>query len=266
MTTVRLFLILTAVLMIVLAIVLPTHKTLADEKEPPAQHQESKIPVMPLQQTPPAYMVPPTGYVPPAVTPIAKEGKALYQAMNCANCHSVAGSGGNLGPPLDGVGGRRSEEYLMAHLTDPAEHAKKYPHLHPLPTMPHPHATAEEVKALVSYLVTLPEPKAGFLIQAHPAAAAAAAASERPLNASQPTAATTTEGRKLFLDHGCAACHSIGGSGSSFGPKLDNASRLGRAYIESMIMRRGKGGSVMSWRNVSSEDASKIADFLMTLR
>lgn len=146
------------------------------------------------------------------------------------------------------------------HLTNPAEHAKKYPHLHPLPTMPHPHATSDEVTALVSYLITLPEPKAGFLIQAHPIA--------EPKNEETSPAIMNTsadEGRRLFLDHGCAACHSIGGSGSSFGPKLDYAGRLGRAYIESMITKRGKGTSPMSWRNVNSEDASKIAEYLMTL-
>lgn len=263
MTTARFFVIFTTTLIILTSIVLCSHRTLANEKVPaPVAYEESKIPVKPLDQTPPAYVVPPTGYVPPAATPLSKEGKALYQGMNCADCHSISGSAGNLGPPLDGIGGRRSEEYLLAHLTDPAEHAKKYPHLHPHPTMPHPHATADEVKALVSYLITLPEPKAGFLIQAHPSATT----NEKPLAASQPTTtSTTSEGRKLFLDHGCAACHSIGGSGSSFGPKLDNASRMGQGYIESMIMRRGKGGSVMSWRNVSSEDASKIADFLMSL-
>lgn len=241
-------------------LLLATPEILADGTTSSSPLNLSEKPVTPLEERPSSYRIPPTGYVPPQATSLSKEGKALYDSMNCASCHSIGANGGTSGTPLDGIGGRRSEEYLMAHLTNPAEHAKRYPHLHPLPTMPHPHATSDEVRALVSYLITLPEPKAGFLIQAHPVAVPKEEATSPAI-----TAMSTEEGRRLFLDHGCAGCHSIGGSGSSFGPKLDYAGRLGHAYIQSMITRRGKGASPMSWRNVSSEDASKIAEYLMTL-
>lgn len=240
-----------------------THKTFADSED--ASHPQVKANelVMPLEQIPPTYVVPPTGYVPPAPTPSSKEGRALYQSMNCASCHSIVGQGGNLGPPLDGVAGRRSEEYLTAHLTDPAEHAKRFPHLHMGILMPHSHATTDEVKALVSYLMTLPEPQGGFLIQAHPPVSKPRKATSE----SRPGSSTSNnEGRQLFLDKGCAACHSVGGSGSSFGPKLDGVGkRLGRLLIEVKITARGKLGAGMQWRGVDDEDARKITDYLLSL-
>src|ERR1017187_8587336 len=32
---------------------------------------------------------------------------------NCSKCHKVAGQGGDTGPPLDGVGARRSREFFL---------------------------------------------------------------------------------------------------------------------------------------------------------
>ncbi len=55
----------------------------------------------------------------PAGDPAA--GKAIYEAKGgCAACHAIGQEGGSLGPPLDGVGRRRSLKYLEESLLDPS--------------------------------------------------------------------------------------------------------------------------------------------------
>jgi putative heme-binding domain-containing protein len=50
----------------------------------------------------------------------AQRGAALYSDKgNCAQCHTIHGRGGTLGPELTGVGARRSPAYLRESLTDP---------------------------------------------------------------------------------------------------------------------------------------------------
>lgn len=49
-----------------------------------------------------------------------QRGAALYRDKgNCAQCHSIHGRGGTLGPELTGIGARRSAGYLQESLTDP---------------------------------------------------------------------------------------------------------------------------------------------------
>lgn len=226
-----------------------------DSKESPVSG------IIPLEIKP--VIIPPTGYSPSVPNAASKEGKALYERMNCAQCHSVSSVGGVTGPPLDGIGGRRSADYIAAHLTDPATHKQRFPHLHNAGLlMPHPFATPDEVNALTAYLTTLPEPKAGFLITPHPASTGPGPTIKTPTA----RVGDASAGRQAFLDHGCAACHSIGNGGSTFAPALDGiGKRLGRAQIESKITARGKLGAGMQWRGVNEDDARKITDYLLSL-
>ncbi len=56
---------------------------------------------------------PPVGGAPAANAP------AVFAQM-CTACHSLNGSGGNVGPALDGVGSRLTSEFITAWLKDPA--------------------------------------------------------------------------------------------------------------------------------------------------
>lgn len=47
-------------------------------------------------------------------------GAAVFQNRGCMNCHSLHGSGGNIGPPLDAVGRRLTLEQIERYITDPA--------------------------------------------------------------------------------------------------------------------------------------------------
>ncbi|MFM7181026.1 MAG: c-type cytochrome [Verrucomicrobiales bacterium] len=45
-----------------------------------------------------------------------------HGGAQCLRCHELSGSGGNAGPPLDGIGKRRDEAYLLEALIHPGAH------------------------------------------------------------------------------------------------------------------------------------------------
>jgi mono/diheme cytochrome c family protein len=100
----------------------------------------------------------PGGYVPAPVTESSRAGERLYKELNCSACHAVGKEGGQVGPRLDGVGARRSREFIVGHITDPEEHARNLPLEHPQgATMPATNATGEQIEQLADYLLTLAE-------------------------------------------------------------------------------------------------------------
>lgn len=223
------------------------------------------------------YVIEPTGYKPKPLTPESERGRAIFEKLNCEGCHSTGGKGGRIGPPLDGIGGRRDEEFLTSHLTNPEEHAKKLPEQHGnLPNrMPHPHATAEEVKLIVAYLLTLPEPAAGFRVSPHEHGALPASS---PAGDFVPASIgeSSRAGQKLYLEMGCAACHSIGGVGGQFGTKLDGiGARRSRRWIVGHITNpqlhteqfpgEHAGETGMPATSATPQQIELIADYLMTL-
>jgi len=163
-------------------------------------------------------------------------------------------------------------------LTDPAEHVRKFPELYGNQPnrMPHPHASSEEVKELVAYLRTLPEPAAGFRVSPHVHSdvhgAAMAAVDYVP---AAPTDSSRA-GQKLYFDMGCAACHTINKVGGQFGPRLDGiGARRSRQFIASHITNpqihtekfpgEHSASSMMPPTKATPEQIEQIADFLMTL-
>jgi len=66
----------------------------------------------------------------------------------CTACHSVGGSGGQVGPALDGVASRMSPELLTQWLQDPLS-------VRPASRMPKLPLTPEQITSLVDYLSTL---------------------------------------------------------------------------------------------------------------
>ena len=86
----------------------------------------------------------------------AEEGKKIYDAQKCANCHKI----NNVGKlyPLDGVATKMKAEDIKKWLTAPAEMEKKLPKK-PAVTMSGwmktKKFTPEQIDALVAYMLTL---------------------------------------------------------------------------------------------------------------
>lgn len=92
----------------------------------------------------------------------AEEGKELYDER-CASCHKP--NERYVGPPLGGVVERRSAEYVMNMILDPATMIRRHPEAKKLFTtylleMPNMGLTPEQARHVVEYLRTLPAPPA----------------------------------------------------------------------------------------------------------
>lgn len=224
------------------------------------------------------YVIEPTGYKPEATTTLSEQGRALFEKLNCAGCHTIGNSGGRIGPPLDGVGGRREKDFLTAHLTNPEEHAKKFPELHGNQPnrMPHPHASPDEIKSLVAYLLTLPEPPAGFRVSPHAHGEVSEAGAMKADFVPAVATDSSRAGQKLYFDMGCAACHTINKVGGQFGPKLDGiGARRSREFITVHITNpqvhteefpgEHAAKAMMPPTSATPEQIEQIAAFLMTL-
>lgn len=214
-------------------------------------------------------------YVPARPNQASIAGKKIFQRHLCSNCHSIEAVGGCLGPPLDGAGARRSKSYLLDRITNSAAAKARFERECAFELMEHPRIPSSEASQVVSYLLTLPEPKGGFHVAGHKAVAANKAGSSEQSTA--PATASLEVGKKLFYQRGCAECHAIGNVGGQFAPNLLGiAQQHDRNYIQQRITNAqlltvsepdeyGGKGAVMPPLNLSSEETKQIVDFLMSL-
>jgi mono/diheme cytochrome c family protein len=75
-------------------------------------------------------------------------GKTLVEQKACLGCHVIEDAGGQLGPTMNGIVGRRGAQYLRQKLADPTfDKATSM--------MPNFGLTPEEIEAILAYLNTL---------------------------------------------------------------------------------------------------------------
>jgi ubiquinol-cytochrome c reductase cytochrome b subunit len=77
-------------------------------------------------------------------------GAEVYTAHACGSCHRVNGSGGEIGPSLNGLAARRNPEWILKHFAAPQA-------LSPGSVMPPYHFSKAEEDALMGYLLSLPQ-------------------------------------------------------------------------------------------------------------
>jgi len=77
------------------------------------------------------------------------EGAMVYQASSCGACHQLNGSGTAMGPPLNGVAGHRTKEWIEAHFADPAK-------LSPGSSMPAFNFNPQDLDRITTYLMAIP--------------------------------------------------------------------------------------------------------------
>jgi cytochrome c2 len=219
-----------------------------------------------------------SGYKPKPVTEQSREGATHFEQLNCMNCHTIRNTGGVFGPALDGVGGHRSEEFLLAHLANTKEQKAKFAKMTKTPDslIYHPRVTEQTAVELVAFLETLPEPPGGFILSPHVRSTPAEIPTDNPAFKPMKESATSLEGKKLFDKNGCVACHSIRGIGGWMGPRLDGIG--GRRNREDIAQRINKPSvkiresldEQVAWPqmprlDLPKDDVQKITDYLMTL-
>lgn len=146
-----------------------------------------------------------------------KAEQLLATQWSCLGCHQLRGTGGVLGPALDGVRTRRDPAYIAAMVTDPQR-------VRPGALMPRPRLSASERALVIRYL--------GGEVGAVSAVGVAA-----PVGVSAGASAGTAPDGAALYRQWCAGCHGAAGGGD--GP---NAKSLPVAPA------RHNDGAVMSQR------------------
>ena len=79
----------------------------------------------------------------------AADAQELINSLGCKGCHQIAGSGGALGPALDGVGSRLQEKELRQQMVNPkAKNAASM-----MPSFSH--LPEKDLQTLIDYLKSL---------------------------------------------------------------------------------------------------------------
>jgi mono/diheme cytochrome c family protein len=149
----------------------------------------------------------------------AQASASLYGTLFCASCHAIqnqAGNlvGGDLAPELTKVGSKVNPEWLIRWLNQPQGYDAKT-------RMPRYRFDAKQIALLSGFLLNKKDPD--FLANVHPAAS---------------DAESVGRGKKLVVEYGCAACHTINGVSppQNFAPDL---SRIGSKPLFQVGFLRG---------------------------
>ena len=90
-------------------------------------------------------------------TAASRAGEAVFRREGCGTCHQVFGNGATYGPKLDGLGSRRSAEWLRSYLIDPQPGVGDRPYRVRMPA--YAGLAPQERDALVAYLQALRAPQ-----------------------------------------------------------------------------------------------------------
>lgn len=216
-------------------------------------------------------------YKPEPVSALSAKGALYFKELNCLSCHSAKGVGGDLGPGLDGVGRRRSTEYLLARLSDnpkARERFAQFPGARTCSLGTHPRLSDPVSKAVVAFLLTLGEYKSNPNASPHGGLLPADDQVANPNFVPAVAGADAELGKELYKKNACSACHSIGEVGGWVGPALDGiGGRRSLQFIKEHIVKPKNSGaegedapkSRMPALPLSSAEVDKLAAFLMTL-
>lgn len=118
----------------------------------------------------------------------------IVKTYQCTSCHTIGERGGTVGPILNFISNRRSEEWLRKWLADPQA-------VKPGTKMPTFDFPPRQLDSVVGYLTAMKkELKTEEILS-----------KELPL---------TEKGKLLVDDYGCLGCHRVGSDGRFIGPDL----------------------------------------------
>jgi mono/diheme cytochrome c family protein len=130
-----------------------------------------------------------------------RTGQRLFTSKACIMCHAVAGKGGEVGPPLDGMKRMNSPVLVAAAMWN---HGPEMAAIMTEYRVARPTFKDRELVDLIAYVVQ----------------AAGTARDETE----QVVPGTPARGERLFAERQCVTCHAVGGKGGKVGPDLGRRS------------------------------------------
>lgn len=82
-----------------------------------------------------------------------KHGEVIYRREGCNACHQILGNGYGYGPGLDGIGSRRTQQWLQRYLQAPWPGVSKRHYRTEMPA--YDRLPEDELEALTAYLAAL---------------------------------------------------------------------------------------------------------------
>jgi ubiquinol-cytochrome c reductase cytochrome b subunit len=119
------------------------------------------------------------------LSPVERQGAVIFQAMQCRNCHSIGGKGGERGPTLDSVATRMTEDQLIRQVVQGGGNMPAYGK----------NLSPSQVTALVDFLGTLHPPNQPAATDASRAAAGAAPPEAESVGSAVAGGGTSTQGQ-----------------------------------------------------------------------
>ncbi len=80
-------------------------------------------------------------------------GEAIYRREGCLSCHEIFGNGASYGPSLDGIGSKRSKEWIIRYLKSPWPGVSAKPYRLRMPS--YASLPSSDLEKLAQYLLAL---------------------------------------------------------------------------------------------------------------
>ncbi|MGE5809815.1 MAG: c-type cytochrome [Nitrospirota bacterium] len=187
------------------------------------------------------------------------EGKRIFEKYNCNDCHTILGFGGYYAPDLTKVVQRVGEDGIRYRVKTPekafAASWRK---------MPNEHVSDAEIDSLIAFFTWVGNVENGDWPPQD---------SKKRLSRSEErmvAGAVASPGAAVFQSRGCMNCHSLHGTGGTFGPALDTIGRqLGVEQIEHYIKdpKAANPKAMMPPQTALSEkEIEEVAAFLANLK
>ena len=187
-------------------------------------------------------------------------GKRAFEKYNCNDCHTILGFGGYYAPDLTKVVQRVGEEGIRYRVKSPELAFANSPR-----KMPNLNVTDQEITDLVAFFRWVGEINNNDWPPQD--------SKKRLSRGEQMMVAKVgvSPGAAVFQTKGCMNCHSLHGTGGSFGPALDQVGR--RKTVEEIehYVRDPKGVNPKAMMppqkdNLTGRELEEVARFLATLK
>lgn len=186
-------------------------------------------------------------------------GKRTFERYNCNDCHTILGFGGYYAPDLTRVVQRVGEDGIRYRVRQPERAFANGPR-----KMPQQHLSEADIDSLVAFFRWVgdidngdwpPQDSKNRLTRG-----------ERRLVAG----AAVSPGAAVFQTKGCMNCHSLHGTGGTFGPALDTIGRkLTLEQIEHYVRDPrsvNPAGMMPPQKELSDRELEEVARFLADLK